>query len=196
MREREFFLGGGAPKPPLCVYNSITTDYRNRFMNNLKQTALLSRSFSQRELFQIGCEMVQIACFADDEALLAVIQRALHQPGVSINMLSASALSDDVRQAARGAAPDLILLELAPALANAHVIFFLRADTAMRSVPIVLLSHTPYLTNHAAALGADAFIRLPATAEQIADTVFRLVPKLTTREVGIAPTRVPAALPS
>ncbi|MDZ4718501.1 MAG: response regulator [Roseiflexaceae bacterium] len=139
--------------------------------------------------------MVRIACFADDETLLAAIHRALHQHGVSLSTLSASALSDDVRQAARGVAPDLILLELAPTLTNAHLVFFLRADKALRSVPIILLSHTSHLTSHAAALGADAFLRLPATREQIADTVFNLLPSMPAREVGIAPSRIPIALP-
>ena len=140
--------------------------------------------------------MVRIACFVDDEVLLAAVQRALNQPEVLISLLSASVLSDDIRQTARSAAPDLILLELAAGLSHAHVMFFLRADKATRSVPIVLFSHTAYLMNHAASLGADAFLRLPATLEQIADTVLDLLPTLPAREVGLAPLRIPIALSS
>lgn len=140
--------------------------------------------------------MVRIACFIDDEFLRTAVQSALNQPTTSLNIFAASNLSDAVRQKARSVAPDLILLELAAGLSNAHIVFFLRADSVTRSIPIVVLSYAASLATYAAAFDVDAFVRLPATIEQISEAALQFMPLLPAREVGVAPTRLPLLTPS
>jgi CheY-like chemotaxis protein len=115
--------------------------------------------------------MARIVCFSDNAAVVRVVRQGLNDREHSLHILAASRLTNDLRQAVRRLAPDVILLELSQALDNPHLYFFLRSDQATRHIPIILLSSGARLEQQAAMLGADGYIQRPFAADQLWRTV-------------------------
>lgn len=134
--------------------------------------------------------MARIVCFSDSAALVRAVRLGLSGREHAIYPLPCSRLTDDLRRTVRQLAPDVILLELSHALDNPHLFIFLRADAATRNVPIVVLSPSPQTDLYAGALGADAFLCSPFTAEQIDRTIQLYLPL--PAPVGLPPLHQPA----
>ena len=131
--------------------------------------------------------MARIVCFTDQEDLIEVTRQGLHVCGHTLSALSASSLSDNIRNAVKCIAPDLVLLEVAHTLDNPHLFFFLRSDAMTRDVPIVLISSNPQIEQHATILGAQAYLSFPCSADQICALVQSFLPRsVQEREVGTA----------
>lgn len=111
--------------------------------------------------------MARIVCFSDNAVVARVVRQGLNDQEHSLHILAASRLTNDLRQAVRHLAPDVILLELSQALDNPHLYFFLRSDQATRHIPIILLSAGARLEQQAAMLGADGYLQRPFAAEQL-----------------------------
>jgi CheY-like chemotaxis protein len=120
--------------------------------------------------------MARIVCFTDQEELIRVTRQGLHVCGHTLSALSASSLTDNTRQAVQCLSPDLVLLEISHSLDNPHLFFFLRSDAVTRDVPIIVVSSSPQIEQHAAILGAQGHLSFPFTAEQLCMTVQALLP--------------------
>jgi ActR/RegA family two-component response regulator len=138
--------------------------------------------------------MGRIVYLAEDKTLASAVWQALSRVGSQISVLPAAYLSDTLRDTIRQLEPDLFLLDLASGLSNTPMFFFLRADSATRTIPICVLGYGPLAAQHAAALGADGFVRLPASADEILECTLALMPHPIAREVG-ASLHLSAALP-
>lgn len=119
--------------------------------------------------------MNRIVCFADSGAVASTIQHLL--TGHDIHIMSASRLTNDVRSTVEHIAPDIILLELNRSMDNAHLYFFLRADQATRSTPVILVSPTDIAAQHAAVLNPDDVLSRTQLAADLLPTVTRFLPK-------------------
>ncbi len=115
--------------------------------------------------------MARIVCFSDNAAVVGIVRQGLADREHSLHVLAASHLTNDLRQAVRRLAPDVILLELSQALDNPHLYFFLRSDQATRNIPVILLSSGAWLEQQAAMLGADGYLQRPFAADQLRRTV-------------------------
>lgn len=115
--------------------------------------------------------MARIVCFTDNTAVASVVQHALTDRQHVLHFLSASRLTDDLRQNVRRLAPDVILLELSQTIDNPHLYFFLRSDKATRSTPIIILSSGARLAHQAAMLGADGYLQRPFLTDQLSNMV-------------------------
>jgi CheY-like chemotaxis protein len=115
--------------------------------------------------------MARIVCFTDNTAVARVVQHGLTDRQHTIHFLSASRLTEDLRQSVRRLAPDVILLELSQTIDNPHLYFFLRSDTATRNIPIIILSSGARLAQQAAMLGADGYLQRPFLADQLSSMV-------------------------
>jgi len=115
--------------------------------------------------------MARIICFTDNAAVAHVIQQGLVDRQHTLHVLSASRLTEDLRQTVRRLAPDIILLELAQTIDNPHLYFFLRSDQATRNIPIIVLSSGARLAHQAAMLGADGYLQRPYLADQLSSVV-------------------------
>jgi len=115
--------------------------------------------------------MARIICFTDNAAVARVIQQGLADRQHVLQFLSASRLTEALRQSVRRAAPDVILLELSQTIDNPHLFFFLRSDQATRKIPIILLSSGARLAQQAAMLGADGYLQRPFLADQLSSMV-------------------------
>jgi len=115
--------------------------------------------------------MARIICFTDNAAIARVIQQGLADRQHVLQFLSASRLTETLRQSVRRAAPDVILLELSQTIDNPHLFFFLRSDQATRKIPIILLSSGSRLAQQAAMLGADGYLQRPFLADQLSSMV-------------------------
>jgi CheY-like chemotaxis protein len=111
--------------------------------------------------------MARIVCFADNAAVANVVQQGLGDREHTLYFLTASRLTNELRQTVQHLAPDVILLELSHALDNPHLYFFLRADRATRHIPIILVSSGARLEQQAAILGADGYLQRPFGVEQL-----------------------------
>lgn len=120
--------------------------------------------------------MARIICFADSPAVLHAVQQGLAEEHNTIQLMSASQLSGELRQSVQRFAPDLILLELSHATDNPHLYFFLRADQATRHTPIILISAGKRLAQQAEMLDADGYLQRPFAADQIRGAVAPLIP--------------------
>src|SRR5512143_4069180 len=103
--------------------------------------------------------MARIVCFTDNAAVARVIQQGLADRQHMLHFMSASRLTEDLRQSVRRLVPDVILLELSQTIDNPHLYFFLRSDQATRNIPIILLSAGTRLAQQAAMLGADGYLQ-------------------------------------
>ena len=115
--------------------------------------------------------MARIVCFTDNAAVARTIQQGLIDRQHALHFLSASRLTDDLRQNVRRLAPDVILLELSQTIDNPHLFFFLRSDKATRNTPIIVLSNGARLAQQAAMLGADGYLERPFLADQLSSMV-------------------------
>ena len=115
--------------------------------------------------------MARIVCFTDNTAVARVVQHELTDRQHALHFLSASRLTDDLRQSVRRLAPDVILLELSQTIDNPHLYFFLRSDKATRNTPIIVLSSGARRAQQAAMLGADGYLQRPFLAEQLSSMV-------------------------
>ena len=115
--------------------------------------------------------MARIVCFTDNAAVARVIQQGLAERQHLVDFMSASRLTEDLRQTVRRLAPDVILLELSQTIDNPHLYFFLRSDQATRNTPIILLSSGTRLAQQAAMLGADGYLQRPFLADQLSSVV-------------------------
>lgn len=115
--------------------------------------------------------MARIVCFSDNAIVAGTVRQGLSDRGDSLHFLAASHLTNDLRQAVRRLAPDVILLELSQAIDNPHLYFFLRSDQATRDIPIILLSSGARIEQQAAMLGADGYVQRPFAAEQLQSVV-------------------------
>jgi CheY-like chemotaxis protein len=115
--------------------------------------------------------MARIVCFTDNTSVASVVQHELTDRQHALHFLSASRLTDDLRQSVRRLAPDVILLELSQTIDNPHLYFFLRSDKATRNTPIIVLSSGTRLAQQAAMLGADGYLQRPFLAEQLSSMV-------------------------
>jgi CheY-like chemotaxis protein len=115
--------------------------------------------------------MARIICFTDNTTVARVVQHELTDRQHALHFLSASKLTDDLRQSVRRLAPDVILLELSQTIDNPHLFFFLRSDKATRNTPIIVLSSGTHLAQQAAMLGADGYLQRPFLAEQLSSMV-------------------------
>jgi len=115
--------------------------------------------------------MARIICFTDNAAIARVIQQGLADRQHVLQFLSASRLTETLRQSVRRVAPDVILLELSQTIDNPHLFFFLRSDQATRKIPIILLSSGARLAQQAAMLGADGYLQRPFLADQLSSMV-------------------------
>ena len=111
--------------------------------------------------------MARIICFADNAAVVRAVQQECGDSEHAIQVLSASRLTNELRQTVQHFAPDLILLELSHAIDNPHLYFFLRADQITRATPIILVSSGNRLAQQAEMLGADGYVERPFLAEQL-----------------------------
>lgn len=111
--------------------------------------------------------MARIICFADNAAVVRAVQQECGDSQHAVQVLSASRLTNELRQAVQAFAPDLILLELSHAIDNPHLYFFLRADQITRTTPIILVSSGSRLAQQAEMLGADGYVERPFLAEQL-----------------------------
>ena len=115
--------------------------------------------------------MARIVCFTDNTVVARVVQQELTDRQHALHFLSASELTDELRQSVRRLAPDVILLELSQTIDNPHLYFFLRSDKATRNTPIIVLSSGARLAQQAAMLGADGYLQRPFLAEQLSSMV-------------------------
>lgn len=115
--------------------------------------------------------MARIVCFTDNAAVARIVRQGLGDREHTFHVLAASHLTNDLRQAVRRLAPDVILLELSQAIDNPHLYFFLRSDQATRNIPVILLSSGARLEQQAAMLGADGYVQRPFAAEQLQSAV-------------------------
>ena len=120
--------------------------------------------------------MARIICFADSAAVLHAVQQGLNDETNTIQLMSASRLSGELRQAVQQFAPDIILLELSHATDNPHLYFFLRSDHITRNTPIILVSAGKRLSQQAEMLDADGYLQRPFAADQVRSTVGPLLP--------------------
>lgn len=111
--------------------------------------------------------MARIMCFADNAAVVRAVEHEFGAGDHTVQLLSSSHLSGELRQAVQHFAPDLILLELSHAVDNPHLYFFLRADQATRNTPIILVSSGKTLAQQAEILGADGYVERPLISEQL-----------------------------
>lgn len=115
--------------------------------------------------------MARIICFSDSATVIHAVQQGIDQGEHSIYLLSASRLNGELRETVARLAPDIILLELSHATDNPHLYFFLRANSATRNTPIILVSASHRLAQQAEALGADGFLQRPFASAQLLDAV-------------------------
>jgi DNA-binding response OmpR family regulator len=120
--------------------------------------------------------MARIICFADSAAVLHAVQQGLGDEEHAIHLMSASQLTNDLRQAVQQIRPDIILLELSHAKDNPHLYFFLRSDRVTRNTPIILVSAGSRLAHQAAMLDADGYLQRPFAAEQVRTAVMPHLP--------------------
>lgn len=118
--------------------------------------------------------MNRIVCFADSGTVANTVQQVLNNH--DLHIMSASRLSNDVRSTVEHIAPDVILLELNRSMDNAHLYFFLRADQATRSTPVILVSPTEIAAQQAAVLNPDDVLSRAELANQLLHTVARHLP--------------------
>src|SRR5689334_17552954 len=111
--------------------------------------------------------MANIVCFCDTTAVTYVVQQGFIDSEHDLYLLSASCLTKKTREEIYQLVPDVILLELTPALDNAHLYFFLRSDQYTRHIPIILLSSNLHLQQQAAILEADGYLQRPFGDEQL-----------------------------
>jgi len=111
--------------------------------------------------------MARIVCFTDNTAVARTVQQSLTDRQDTLHFLTASRLTDDLRQSVRRLAPDVILLELSQTIDNPHLYFFLRSDQATRHIPVIVLSSGGRLAQQAAMLGADGYLQRPFLADQL-----------------------------
>ena len=64
--------------------------------------------------------MARIICFADSAAVLHAVQQGLHDEANTIQLMSASRLSGELRQAVQRFAPDIILDRKSTRLNSSH----------------------------------------------------------------------------
>ena len=119
--------------------------------------------------------MSSIVCFTDSSAVTHATQHLLS--GHELHVLSASRLTDAVRQLVGQIAPDVILLELSASMDNAHLYFFLRADRTTRNIPVILVSPSEFVEQQAAILEADGYLRRTALHDQLRPTISRFLPR-------------------
>ncbi|MBK9710332.1 MAG: hypothetical protein IPO81_03215 [Kouleothrix sp.] len=100
----------------------------------------------------------------------------MNEGGHSIHIMSASRLTNELRQAVQSLAPDLILLELSHAIDNPHLYFFLRSDRVTRNTPIILVSAGRRLAHQAEIFDADGYLQRPFAAEQFHNVVASHLP--------------------
>jgi CheY-like chemotaxis protein len=115
--------------------------------------------------------MARIVCFTDNTAVARIVQQSLTDLQHSLSFLTASRLTDDVRQQVRRLAPDVILLELSQTIDNLHLFFFLRSDQATRHIPVIMLSSGGRLDLQATMLGADGYLQRPFHVDQLSSMV-------------------------
>ena len=111
--------------------------------------------------------MAKILCFCDTTAIAYAVQQGFIDSEHDLHLLSASCLTNQTREEIYQLGPDVILLELTPALDNAHLYFFLRADRYTRHIPIILLSGSLRLQQQAIVLEADGYLQRPFGNEQL-----------------------------
>ena len=119
--------------------------------------------------------MCRILCFTDSGALASTVQQVA-QPH-ELHMLSASRLAADVRTTVQRLKPDLVLLELNPAMDNAHLYFFLRSDQATRSIPVILVAPSELSNQQSAIFGSDAIVTRKQVASSLRHTLSRILPQ-------------------
>jgi CheY-like chemotaxis protein len=115
--------------------------------------------------------MARIICFSDSAAVIHAVEQGLDDAEHSIHMMSASRLTDELRETVQQLSPDVILLELSHAIDNPHLYFFLRADCSTRNTPIILVSAGQRLAQQAEILGADGYLQRPFASEQLLGAV-------------------------
>ena len=111
--------------------------------------------------------MAKVLCFCDTSAVTYAVQQGLIGSEHELHMRSASYLTNQTREEIYRLAPDIVLLELTPALDNAHLYFFLRADKYTRHIPIILLSNSLRLHQQATILEANGYLQRPFGNEQL-----------------------------
>ncbi|NJO83433.1 MAG: hypothetical protein HC828_11845 [Blastochloris sp.] len=127
--------------------------------------------------------MARLICFIDTTATAYAVQQGANGSDHELHILPASHLTQETREEVCQLAPDIVLLELTRAMDNAHLYFFLRADQCTRDVPIILLSKSAYLDQHAAILQADGWLQCPFDTEAFLDMILTHAP-LKERSVG------------
>jgi CheY-like chemotaxis protein len=105
--------------------------------------------------------MALVACLADTPAVANQIKMTAEELGHEVQSLCASCLDRATRQWLRALNPDVIVLELARALDNLHLYFFLRSDAELRRTPVFLASNGRNLSEQAAMLEADGYLSSP-----------------------------------
>jgi DNA-binding response OmpR family regulator len=116
-----------------------------------------------------------VLCADDDEDILALVALRLRRAGFAV----ATAPDGDVAiELARERRPALVVLDvMMPRRTGLEVLADLRSDPALREVKVVLLSARVQDTDVEGGLGAgaDAYVAKPFTAQELVETVERLL---------------------
>ncbi|HVU79285.1 MAG TPA: response regulator [Gaiellaceae bacterium] len=116
-----------------------------------------------------------VLCADDDEDILALVALRLRRAGFAV----ATAPDGDVAiELARECRPALVVLDvMMPRRTGLEVLADLRSDPALREVKVVLLSARVQDTDVEGGLGAgaDAYVAKPFTAQELVETVERLL---------------------
>lgn len=115
--------------------------------------------------------MVRLICFTDNQIVAQKLHQELTGPEYTLDVLPASKLTTELREAVERLAPNVILLEVSRAIDNPHLYFFLRSDRATRDVPIILFSSSKHLAEEALLLGAEGYLPLPFGSERLRTTL-------------------------
>jgi len=120
--------------------------------------------------------MARIICFSDSAPLTYAVRQGLSTGEHTIELLSASYLSQATRDAVCRFTADIILLEATRSLDNAYLFFFLRADQVTRTIPVILISTHAHVNQQASALGANGYLQGPFGTEQLTDMIAAHMP--------------------
>jgi CheY-like chemotaxis protein len=111
----------------------------------------------------------------DDEPLIAMaLEAELVDAGYAV--ATAANGRQGLERLAETPRPALVLTDMMmPVMGGAELILAMRADPALRSIPVIVLSSLPEPTVRARAEGAAAILRKPYTAEQVLATIARVL---------------------
>lgn len=111
----------------------------------------------------------------DDEPLIAMaLEAVLEDAGFTVATAANGALGLEALR--RSPRPDLVLLDMMmPVMTGPAMLAAMRADPALSSIPVIILSSLPEAAIRERADGAAAILRKPYRAEQILTAIARVL---------------------